>query len=139
MNDTLFQDSLKVADKAISNSSVKDDSTNIWMWIAIGEFALILGLLFVLKLKRQTSVKQRFKEEALNQDVDFNNIMKSSFHSTELYDILKVKCHPDRFPNNPELKKIADKLFQEITKNKANYKRLEELKIEAQQKLNVNF
>lgn len=139
MKDTLIQDSLKVAEQAISASSDKGDSTNIWMWVAIGEFAIIVGLLLAKKLKRKPSAKQRFKEEALSQDVDFNNIIKSSFHSTELYDILKVKCHPDRFPTDPELNGIADKLFQEITKNKTNHKRLEELKIEAKQKLNINF
>jgi predicted RND superfamily exporter protein len=139
MKDTLIQDSLKVAEQAISASSDKGDSTNIWMWVAIGEFAIIVGLLLAKKLKRKSNAKQRFKEEALSQDVDFNNIIKSSFHSTELYDILKVKCHPDRFPTDPELNGIADKLFQEITKNKTNHKRLEELKIEAEQKLNINF
>lgn len=139
MKDTLIQDSLKVAEQAISASSDKGDSTNIWMWVAVGEFAIIVGLLLAKKLKRKPNAKQRFKEEAISQDVDFNNIIKSSFHSTELYDILKVKCHPDRFPTDPELNGIADKLFQEITKNKTNHKRLEELKIEAEQKLNINF
>ena len=139
MKDTLIQDSLKVAEQAISASSDKGDSTNIWMWVAVGEFAIIVGLLLAKKLKRKPNAKQRFKEEAKSQDVDFNNIIKSSFHSTELYDILKVKCHPDRFPTDPELNGIADKLFQEITKNKTNHKRLEELKIEAEQKLNLNF
>lgn len=139
MNDTLIQDSLKVAEQAISATSDKSDSTNIWMWVAIGEFAIILGLLLSKKFKRKPNAKQRFKEESLAQDVDFNNIIKSSFHSTELYNILKVKCHPDRFPTDTELNGIADKLFQEITKNKTNLKRLEELKIEAQQKLNINL
>lgn len=139
MNDTLIQDSLKVAEQAISATSDKSDSMNIWMWIAIGEFAIIVGLLLAKKLKRKPNTKQRFKEESLAQEVDFNNIIKSSFHSTELYDILKVKCHPDRFSTDQELNGIADKLFQEITKNKTNLKRLEELKIEAQQKLNINF
>lgn len=139
MNDTLVQDTLKVAEKAISKTGESNDTSNIWMWIAIGEFAVIVGYLLIKKMKRKPNAKQRFKEESLSQDVDFNNIINSSFHSTELYDILKVKCHPDRFPNNPELNAIADKLFQEINKNKTNIKRLEELKIEAQQKLNINF
>lgn len=139
MNDTLIQDSLKVAEQAISATSDKSASMNIWMWVAIGEFAIIVGLLLFKKFKRKPNDKQRFKEESLAQDVDFNNIINSSFHSTELYNILKVKCHPDRFPTDPELNGIADKLFQEITKNKTNLKRLEELKIEAQKKLNINF
>ncbi len=139
MNETLIQDSLKLAEQTISATADKSDSMNIWMWIAIGEFAIIAGYLLAKKFKKVPSTKQKFKEESLAQDVDFNNIIKSSFHSTELYDVLKVKCHPDRFPTDPTLNGIADKLFQEITKNKTNLKKLEELKIEAQQKLNIHF
>ena len=139
MNESLSQDSLRVAEKALTQSSETIDSFSIWMWIAIGEFAIILLLIISSKLKKKDSLKKRFKEESLEQNVDFNNIINSSFHSTELYNKLKVKCHPDRFSTDPELNSIADKLFQEITKNKTNIKRLEELKVEAQQKLNINF
>lgn len=139
MDDSLIQDSLKVAEKAISVASNKSDPTNVWIWIAIGEFVIIVGLLLARSLKKKPNAKQKFKKEALAHEVDFNNIINSSFHSTELYDILKDKCHPDRFPANPELNEIAEKLFQEITRNKANLKRLEELKIEAQYKLNIKI
>lgn len=138
MNYTLIQDSLKVAEKIVSQMAENNDPNNLWMWVAIGEFAIIFGLVFA-RIKRKPNAKQRFKEESLAQEVDFNNIINSSFHSTELYDILKVKCHPDRFPTDPKLNEIAEKLFQEITKSKTNVKRLQELKIEAEQKLNINF
>jgi hypothetical protein len=52
---------------------------------------------------------------------------------------LKVKCHPDRFATDAEKNVIAENIFQEITKNKTNVKRLIELKEEAKQKLNINF
>lgn len=140
MNDTLIQDSLKVAEKVISQTAESNNnSSNLWMWVAIGEFAIIIGLVIVNRIKRKPNAKQKFKEESIAQEVDFNNIINSSFHSNELYDILKVKCHPDRFPTDPKLNEIAEKLFQEITKSKTNVKRLQELKIEAQQKLNINF
>lgn len=139
MNESLIHDSLQVAEKAISVTADKSDPINIWMWVAIGEFAIIVGLLFARRFKKKPNAKRKFKKETLAQEVDFNNIIRSSFHSTELYDILKVKCHPDKFPTDPELNAIADKLFQEINKNKTNIKRLEELKIEAQNKLNINF
>lgn len=144
MNDTLIQDSLKVAEEVASRAS-KIDTTpnNLWMWVAIGEFALIVGLVLVSRIKRKSNGKQRdkkrFKEESIAQEIDFNNIINSSFHSNELYDKLKVKCHPDRFPTDPKRNEIAEKLFQEITKNKTDVKRLHALKIEAQQKLNINF
>lgn len=140
MNDTLIQDSLKVAEKVVSQTAESNNnSSNLWMWVAIGEFAIIIGLVIASRIKRKPNAKQKFKEESIAQEVDFNNIINSSFHSNELYDILKVKCHPDRFPTDPNLNEIAEKLFQEITKSKTNVKRLEELKIEAQQKLNINF
>lgn len=139
MNDTLIQDSLKVAEKVVAKTVENNDSSNLWMWVAIGNFVIIIGLILANRFKRKPNPKQKFKDESLDQEVDFNNIINSSFHSNKLYDILKVKCHPDRFPTDPKLNEIAEKLFQEITKSKTNVKRLQELKIEAQQKLNINF
>lgn len=139
MNDTLIQDSLKVAEKVVAKTTENTDSSNLWLWVAIGEFAIIIGFILANRFKRKPNAKQQFKDDSLAQEVDFNNIINSSFHSNELYDILKVKCHPDRFPTDPKLNEIAVKLYQEITKSKTNIKRLQELKIEAQQKLNINF
>tara|TARA_B110000977_G_scaffold19135_1_gene23075 strand:+ start:1537 stop:1956 length:420 start_codon:yes stop_codon:yes gene_type:complete len=139
MNDTLIQDSLKAAEIIVAKTTENNDSSNLWMWVAIVEFLIIIGLILANRFKRKPNAKQQFKNESLAQEVDFNNIINSSFHSNELYDILKVKCHPDRFPTDPELNEIAEKLFQEITKSKTNVKRLQELKVEAQQKLNINF
>lgn len=79
------------------------------------------------------------KERSLKEEIDFGNIIKSSFHTQPLYDELKVKCHPDRFPNDETKNKTADALFQEITKNKTNYKKLVELKERAKLELNINF
>lgn len=139
MNDSLIQDSLKVAENVVAKTTENHDSSSLWMWVAIGEFAIIIGFVLANRFKRKPNAKQQFKIESLEKEVDFNNIINSSFHSNELYDILKVKCHPDRFPTDPKLNEIAEKLFQEITKSKTNVKRLQELKIEAQQKLNINF
>ena len=139
MNDTLIQDSLKVVEKVVAKTTENNDSSNLWMWVSIGEFVIIFGFILANRFKRKPNAKQKFKDESLVQEVDFNNIINSSFHSNELYDILKVKCHPDRFPTDPKLNEIAEKLFQEITKSKTNVKRLQELKIEAEQKLNINF
>ena len=139
MNDILIHDSLNAVEKVMSSSVDKGDPINIWMLVAIGQFAIIIGLILVIRLKNKPNAKKMIKDEILTKDVDFNNIIKSSFYSTELYDILKVKCHPDKFATDPVKNAIADKLYQNITKNKTNLKRLEELKIEAQQKLNIDF
>lgn len=81
----------------------------------------------------------KFKKDSLKENIDFDNILKSSFNSIELYNELKVKCHPDRFAPDEAKSMVADSIFQEITKNKTNYKKLIELKEEAKQKLNINF
>ena len=139
MNDTLIQDSIKVAGKAISKVTEANDNTNWWMWLAIVELGVIAYLILKEKLKSKVTAKQQFKSESLKQEIDFNNIINSSFNSIKLYDELKVKCHPDRFPTDREKNIIAENLFQEISKNKTNVKRLLELKEEAIQKLNINF
>jgi len=139
MNDTLIQDSIKVAGQAITKTTATGEQTNWWMWLAIAEFGIIAFLILKEQLKPKDTAKQRFKNESLKQDIDFGNIINSSFNSIQLYDELKVKCHPDRFPTDKEKNSIAENIFQEISKNKNNVKRLLELKEEAIQKLNINF
>jgi len=139
MNDTIIQDSIKVASKAILKISETNESTNLWMWIALAEFGIIVYFILKGKFKSKVSAKQQFKSESMKQEIDFNNIINSSFNSVKLYDELKVKCHPDRFPMDKEKNLIAESIFQQITKNKTDVKRLLELKEEAIQKLNINF
>ncbi len=139
MNDTLIQDSIKVAGQAITKTTETGQQTNWWMWLAIAEFGIIVFLILKEQLKPKDTARQRFKNESLKQDIDFGNIINSSFNSIQLYDELKVKCHPDRFPTDKEKNSIAENIFQEISKNKNNVKRLLELKEEAIQKLNINF
>jgi len=139
MNDTLIQDSIKIAGQTITKATETSESINWWMWLAIAEFGIIAILFLRKTLKPIDTARQRFKNESLQQDIDFNNIINSSFNSIKLYDELKVKCHPDRFPTDKEKNLIAENIFQEIAKNKNNVKRLLELKEEAIQKLSINF
>ena len=141
MNDTIIKDSLKVVSEIITKSiaSESNEHINWWLWIAIIEFVSIMFLVIKQKIKPVDKIKQKFKKESLDQEIDFNNIINSSFNSKELYDELKVKCHPDLFSTDKEKNLIAENLFQEITKNQNNAKRLIELKEEAKQKLDINF
>jgi len=139
MNDSIFQDSLNVGNHLLTKSIDSKSSINWWMWIALVEFLIIILLIFIKRSRNIGTPKQKFKEDSLKQEVDFKNIINSSFYSISLYDELKVKCHPDRFSTDKEKNTIADNLFQEITKNKTNLKRLLELKEEAKQKLDINF
>jgi len=120
-------------------NQVGANSTNYWFWIAIAEFVLILILLLVKIKKQQPSTHEgKILDEAKDADIDFKNLFDSINNSEALYNLLKKKCHPDRFLN-PDQNKIADALFQEITKNKRNYNKLLELKIEAEKQLNITF
>lgn len=111
-----------------------------WRQWAVLPALTILSLILIKKKKDdQTLAKINFKKEAMGEGVDFNNIIESSFHANILYDELKVKCHPDRFPNDLEKNKIAETLFQEIAKNKTNIKKLAELKEQAKHLLEINF
>lgn len=141
MIDTLIQNSTKVVANNINSTTTNDSGlfSNVWFWIAISEVIIILFFILSKRKKKNTGIKHLFKEDALSQNVDFDNILNSSFNSTELYDTLKIKCHPDRFPTDKNKNAIAETLFREINKNKTNIKRLLELKKEAEQKLNVNF
>lgn len=139
MNDTLIQDGIKLAAQAVAKSTETNEPTNWWMWLAIAEFGLIAFLILKGKLKLKETAKQHFKNESLKQDIDFNNVIISSFHSTQLFDELKRKCHPDLFSTEKEKNIIAENIFQEITKSRNNVKRLLELKEEAIQKLNINI
>lgn len=135
MKENLIADSIKTA---ITNGAQVE--SNLWVWIAIFEFVVIIALLYRWRIRSQKlNLKHNMKEKSLKEDVDFRNIITSSFHTQPLYNELKVKCHPDRFPNDEIKKKIANALFQEISKNKTNYKKLVELKERAKQELYINF
>ncbi len=114
-------------------------STNYWFKIAIAEFVLIF-ILLLLKIKKPNSstLEEKILNDAKVGDVDLGNLFNSINKSESLYNVLKKKCHPDRFLD-PEQNKIADLLFQEITKNKRNYNKLLELKVAAEEQLNITF
>lgn len=139
MNDTtLIKDSINsiIAEQTSAAASTVD----VWMWIAFAELIIIIFLLAKsMKGKRSISDKEKFRMNAMSGEIDFGNILKSSFLSQQLYDELKVKCHPDRFPDDEEKNRIANQIFQEISKNRHNYKKLLELKEQAKQKLNINI
>ncbi len=139
---------MNINDSIIISSTIKEQvalvdgagtSYNFWMYIAIIEFVIIILLFLLLKFGKQNKSLSKFREEALAQEVDFNNIINSSFNARTLYDSLKVKCHPDRFVSDNTKFETATLIFQEITKNKNNLNRLEELKQEAITHLNIDL
>lgn len=137
---SLFQDSLAVVQKTAKETySETNESINWWFWVAIIQFVIIIYLVRLMRTKRNHYHKQNLKKESLTKSIDFDNIINSSFNSNKIYDELKIKCHPDLFHNDPLKKNIAENIFQELTKNRNNIKRLIELKEKAKQELNINL
>ncbi|MDR1347503.1 MAG: hypothetical protein LBJ63_03605 [Prevotellaceae bacterium] len=92
-----------------------------------------------MKRKHDLSDKEQFRQNVLAGEIDFDNIIKSSFQAKQLYDELKKKCHPDLFPNDAEKNSTANEISQAVSKNRHNYKKLLELKEQAKQQLNINI
>ena len=124
-----IQDSVNAVKYSMETMLPQSDS-NLWMWISIFEAICIIVLLLILlgSQNKYTEIQRQFKANAQKEDVDFNNIIVSSFHAGDLYNQL-----------NPELMSKADNLFQQITQNKHDLKKLQELKAEAMKELHINI
>ena len=95
-------------------------ASHTWIYIIL---AVVVVLAKIYRIKH--SQNELTRKKVLNEgNINFNATIQSAFHSSEIYDQLKVKCHPDRFVDDPEKMKMADALFQQISKNKDNDKRL---------------
>lgn len=121
-------------------SPIQSESGMIWWIPVVAIVFFVFVFVFVLRNYLFRNKAQRsLRKEILKQSVDFDNIIKSPFLSEKLYNELKVRCHPDCFPTDKEKNRIANMLFQEISKNRHNWKRLLELKEQATRELNINF
>ena len=133
----VLTDTLQGVAGAVTTGNFQE--SDVWFYIAMVEFVIIFFLLLFAYRRGTTRVEKQKLWESIKSDVDFQNIINSSFHATEIYNELKVKCHPDRFIGDVEKNATANRIFQEVTKNKMNYKRLQELKKEAEESLGINF
>jgi len=115
---------------------------SIWFWIALIEFVFIGFLLFKLNKKDNKldfdNITKDKKRNAKNYEVDMDNLMNSINGSKDLYKELSRTCHPDRFINSDK-QKIAEEIFQNVSKNKRDFKKLTQLKERARIELNINF
>ena len=133
----VLTDTLQGVAGAVTTGNFQE--SDVWFYIAMVEFVIIFFLLLFAFRRGTTRLEKQKLRESIKSDVDFQNIINSSFHATEIYNELKVKCHPDRFIGDVEKNATANRIFQEVTKNKMNYKRLQELKKEAEESLGINF
>ena len=133
----VLTDTLQGVAGAVTTGNFQE--SDVGFYLAMVEFVIIFFLLLFAFRRGTTRVEKQKLRESIKSDVDFQNIINSSFHATEIYNELKVKCHPDRFIGDVEKNATANRIFQEVTKNKMNYKRLQELKKEAEESLGINF
>lgn len=97
-----------------------------WILIILSISVFLYLCLYIHKNRQPKANRMRInklKTDIIASEVDFKNILRSSFEATSLYNKLKVKYHPDRFLN-PEDKEIATDIYQEITANKHDYDKL---------------
>ena len=132
------QDTLQAIVDSLEQSAQSTTSINVWMIVAIVELVIIVVLLTLRKPKdnRLSDIKKQVLAEG---EIDFANLVNSSFNAEGLYKELLVKCHPDRFAPNSEMMAIANELSAKITKNKHDIKQLKALKEEARNKLSINI
>ena len=111
--------------------------SNGWFYISVLEF-VVIAILFI-RMVSITRKKHNIKKKIISAgNIDYDNIIKSSFNSQSLYDSLKKKCHPDRFLEK-EKNAIATEIFARIVENKYNYQALQEIKDDAETKLNIKI
>ncbi|MFT7157190.1 MAG: hypothetical protein ACI8Q1_002207 [Parvicella sp.] len=134
----ISQDSLEIA---------SSDSTSLgvdwWFCISVIEFLIIVVL--VAKFRALSNIEKEevggLNEElrkAKSFDIDMENVISSINSSRDLYKKLSRTCHPDLFQNS-ELKSRAEEIFQEISENKRDYKKLSELRELAIKDLNIKL
>ena len=115
---------------------------SVFMWIAILELVIILLLVFKLLNKRNklalSDIERDTIKSAKSTKIDMDSLMNNINSSRGLYKELSRKCHPDRFMNDPK-QKIAEEIFQEISKYERNFDKLSLIKIRAIKDLNITF
>lgn len=133
-----MNDTLQMAADSVVQVSQQGNSLNWWMIIAIVELVII----FVLLLSKgkaddkKRSIKRQVREEG---DINFGNVIASSFGAKALYDELIRKCHPDRFAPDEKKVAIANDITERLGRYKHDLEKLNELKEEAINKLGVSL
>jgi hypothetical protein len=135
---------LQVANDSIVKVPTVQSSTyvsNIWLWISIFELLIIIFLSYHLKTKKSElefgDLPKNKLKTAKTTSIDMDNLMNSINGAGGLYKELSKKCHPDLFVNSDK-QSLAEEIFQEITKNKRNFKALQDLRVRAINELEIN-
>ena len=120
--------------------SVFIESNPLWFWIALIEFIIILFSLFKKNKKKSSldfaDLSREKVKSAKMASIDMGNLMDSINNSRDLYKELSRSCHPDKYINSDK-QKVAEDIFQNITKFKRDFRKLSELKKRAITELKI--
>lgn len=114
---------------------------NPWKLTSIIELGVIVILIKKILNKKKTEEFYVDKQvlDSKREELDMDNVIESMFNAPILYDKLKKKIHPDRFPNDLEKNKIASDLATQLNQFKNDQKKLNEIKSIAIEKLGLTF
>lgn len=131
-----MNDTIQIAADSVMQASQQETYIDWWMVVAIAEFVLIICVLFAHRNKasKKRDIKRLVKKEG---DINFANVIASSFGAEALYKELIRKCHPDRFAPDTNKVAIANDITERLGKYKHDVNKLNELKQEAIYKLNI--
>lgn len=114
---------------------------NPWKLTSIIELGIIAYLIKKILNKKKTEEFYVDKQvlDSKREELDMDNVIESMFNAPILYDKLKKKIHPDRFPNDLEKNRIASDLATQLNQFKNDQKKLNEIKSIAIEKLGITF
>ena len=130
-----MKDSINVVNEMAQHNNIYSQN-KVWLFVAfITAIMVIIAVILYINGNKKRKLKKKIIEETAN--VDFTGITHDWEKSKFLYDVLKKKCHPDKFGN--ELNDEATQIFQLANKNRYNYQELVKIKQEAINKLGIEI
>ena len=136
---------LKSQTDSITDSTIVIEGSNYLDWFNYPSFFIGLGiglLLLFYSYYQRKSVKYTIppsktrKREGETEETwgGFFKTFNEQPEAQELYDKLRRKIHPDRFPNNEEKRDLSTRLASELGAKKIHLDRLKQIEQEAIEK-----
>lgn len=119
-------------------SSFNINPLKISTLVELGIIAVLIKKIFKKKKTEEFYVSKHVLDSK-HEEIDMDNVIESMFNAPILYDKLKKKIHPDRFPNDLEKIQIASELATQLNQFKNDQKKLNEIKAVAIEKLDLTF
>ena len=134
---------MQITDSLPSTAPIVSSSSgivsNVWFWIALIEFLIImLSVIISIRDKNKKWEKLKFKQGISDSNTEFIFPIGDMFRAPEMYKKLMRVCHPDRFIDETK-KNAAEELCMLIGKNQYNVTEMERLGKLAEEKLEIKI